>query len=400
MCLDFSFMNQKVIFSIMWAKKIRWTLVWIVWVSGLLSACHQGGGEITLAYFEQQSSMSDPMTREDSLFLRVGLVEYDSVRFSDGSYAVHRLRHAPQNSLTEFFDSCGRTIATVARASECYAQTLVYGYDPEGRLTHLVRYKSEIFEGLEPDSAGYGRSREGYLGFRRMIEEIDYERPDTARYELTRIEYDPEGNAVRACTVPGNSSIVAPRGYKLSVSVAPCVSFWESDLDGGFYIFHVTLEPRHRQLPRYRVCRYADFMPSVESHYQDGRIVKTVWHPDPHIVNPDARDLVFIPVRKGELNVYTETGADGRRYQSAYREGRLAYKQEISKYGTTLKRKTYTFTSPHEVKVVTEAFDYRDGQLKPQSETVREVGDGDMYREEMDVVNENYIWADYYPRHP
>lgn len=53
-----------------------------------------------------------------------GFIEYDSVRFSDGSYAVHRLQYAPQNSLTEFFDNKGRTIATIARASECMHKLL------------------------------------------------------------------------------------------------------------------------------------------------------------------------------------------------------------------------------------------------------------------------------------
>ena len=81
--------------------------------------------EIAIIYFKQQQSLPDNTNKEDSLIKYCGLIEYDSVRFSDGSYAVHRLQYAPQNSLTEFFDNKGRTIATIARASECYAHTKV-----------------------------------------------------------------------------------------------------------------------------------------------------------------------------------------------------------------------------------------------------------------------------------
>ena len=100
----------------------------------LVTSCNKE--DISIAYFKQLQSISDNTNKEDSLMMPCGFIEYDSVRFSDGSYAVHRLQYAPQNSLTEFFDNKGRTIATIARASECYAQTLVYDYDDEGRLAH------------------------------------------------------------------------------------------------------------------------------------------------------------------------------------------------------------------------------------------------------------------------
>ena len=94
----------------------------------LLSVASCNKEDISITYFKQLQSMPDNTNKEDSLIKYCGLIEYDSVRFSDGSYAVHRLQYAPQNSLTEFFDNKGRTIATVARASECYAQTLMYNY--------------------------------------------------------------------------------------------------------------------------------------------------------------------------------------------------------------------------------------------------------------------------------
>lgn len=201
---------------------------------------------LDITYFKQLQSMLDGTQAEDSMMINLGLIEYDSVRFSDGSYAVHRLQSSPQNSQTEFFDSEGRRIATVARASECYAQTLVYGYDAEGRLAHLLEYKDEIFEGLEDDSTSFGRSRDGYLGFREMIAGIDYEHPDTAKYEQRDIVYDKDGDAVKTYVVFGHDSVVAPSGYKLAVAVEPCPYFWESDIDGGTFVFRVSKKPKKK----------------------------------------------------------------------------------------------------------------------------------------------------------
>ena len=359
----------------------------------LVTSCNKE--DISIAYFKQLQSISDNTNKEDSLMMPCGFIEYDSVRFSDGSYAVHRLQYAPQNSLTEFLDNKGRTIATIARASECYAQTLVYDYDDEGRLAHLLQYKSEIFEGLDSDSASYERTKEGYLGFRQMIANMDYEHPDTANYQQTNIEYDKDGDALKAYIVYGNDSIVAPSGYKLTVAVKPCLSFWQSDLHGGFYIFHVKMEPKGKDWLNYKVCRYADFIPSVESDYRNGRIVKTVWHHDP-CIEPDDKDLVFIPVRTGDLNVYSVTWEDGSKHQRAYKDGLLAYIQEISKYGTVLKKETYSFPSINKVKVIYETIDYKTKILKTLSTSVMDVPDMEMYHEDMNVDSGDYRWENYY----
>ncbi len=376
--------------------RARYTLYIIAVVAAMLfvTSCNNRE-DITITYFKQQQSMPDNTNKEDSLIKYCGLIEYDSVRFSDGSYAVHRLQYAPQNSLTEFFDDKGRTIATVARASECYAQTLVYDYDEEGRLKHLLQYKCEIFESLESDSTSYGRTKEGYLGFRQMIANMDYEHPDTAKYEQTNIEYDQEGDAVKAHIVYGKDSIVAPNGYKLTISVKPCLSFWQSDLNGGFYIFHVKREPKRKGLLNYKVCRYADFMPSMESEYRNGHIVKTVWHHDPYIQSDD-KDLEFIPIRTGGMNVYSVTWTDGSKHQRAYKNGLLAYKQEISKYGTVLKKETYSFRSDKKAKVTFETIDYKTKTLKTQSTSVIDVPNMEKYHEDMNVDSGDYRWENYY----
>lgn len=68
-----------------------------------------------------------------------------------------------------------------------------------------------------------------------MIADMVYEHPDTAKYQQTNIEYDKDGDAVKAYMVYGSDSIVAPSGYKLTIAVKPCLSFWQSDLHGGYH---------------------------------------------------------------------------------------------------------------------------------------------------------------------
>ena len=214
-------------------------------VCGLCS-CNYGKEDLQITYFKQYNEITDNIDSDNPLRKYNGLIAYDTVRFSDDSYAVHRLQYSPQNSLTEFIDNKGQTITTISRASECYAQTLVYDYDETGKLRHLINFKKEIFDGLEPDTTYLERGINRYLAFRRMIDNLDYEHPDTANYFQTNIEHDKDGNAIKTHIVNSNKSIVAPKGYKLSVSVKPCKSFWESDINGGFYIFHVTMKPKDK----------------------------------------------------------------------------------------------------------------------------------------------------------
>ena len=224
---------------------------------------------------------------------------------------------------------------------------------------------------------------------------MDYEHPDTAKYQQTNIEYNKDGDAVKAYIVYGSDSIVAPSGYKLTVEVKPCLTFWQSDLHGGFYIFHVKLEPESKVMSNYKVCRYADFIPSVESDYRNGRIVKIVWHHD-SCIEPDDPDIVFVPTRTGDLNVYSVTWEDGSKIQRAYKDGLLAYKQEISRYGTVLRKETYSFPSNSKVKVTYETIDYKTKTLKTQSTSVMDVPDIEMYREDMNVDSGDYRWENYY----
>lgn len=224
---------------------------------------------------------------------------------------------------------------------------------------------------------------------------MDYEHPDTAKYQQTNIEYDKDGDAVKAYIVYGSDSIVAPSGYKLTIAVKPCQSFWQSDLHGGFYIFHVTIEPKRKDLQNYKVCRFADYLPSMESEYRNGRIVKTVWHHDPGIESDD-KDFVFIPIITDDLNVYSVTWEDGSKHQRVYKDGLLAYKQEISKYGTVLRKETYSFPSNNKAKVIYETIDYKTKALKTQSTSVMDVLAMEKFHEDMNVISGNYRWENYY----
>ena len=84
------------------------------------------------------------------------------------------------------------------------------------------------------------------------------------------------------------------------------------------------------------------------------------------------------------------------RHQRVYKDGLLAYKQEISKYGTVLKKETYTFPSNNKVKVIYETIDYKTKTLKTQSTSVMDVPNMEKFREDMNVISGNYRWENYY----
>ena len=136
-------------------------------------------------------------------------------------------------------------------------------------------------------------------------------------------------------------------------------------------------------------------MPSVESDYRNGCIVKTIWHRHPSMC-PDDADRVFIPVRVGELNVYSSTGDDGSKHQRAYRNGLLAYTQTVSKYGTLLEKETYTFLPNNKAKVAVESIDYPTKTLKTQSVSIIDVPHLEAYQEDMNVDSGDFMWENYY----
>ena len=74
----------------------------------------------------------------------------------------------------------------------------------------------------------------------------------------------------------------------------------------------------------------------------------------------------------------------------------MAYKQEISKYGTALKKETYSFLSDKKVKVTFETIDYKTKALKTQSTSVMDVPNIEMYHEDMNVDSGDYRWENYY----
>ena len=188
----------------------------------LLSACKRDK-PIEITGFAHYDFWDDPDIRKHK-----GCVDYDSVTFSDGSYAVKRLGYAPLNRLTRYVDKNGRLMATVSGASETFDQRLVYGYDGNGRLTCLLRFDEKLEQDFYDESTD-----SAYLHFRLAIDSIDFDRPDTTRHTLSRIFYDGDGHVREVHEIPSGRSIQAPDGYRLEVNVAPCVGFWSDDLDGG-----------------------------------------------------------------------------------------------------------------------------------------------------------------------
>ena len=374
-------------------NSIKITLISVFVVIGLCS-CSHGGEALTITYRLSTDSVNGGRVRIDSLKHSQGWCEYDSVRFSDNSYAVYRLAFAPQNSLLEYYDNKGRTIATLSHASECAEQTLIYDYDEEGRLIHLATSRTIGDDGLDDNW-------KGYLEFRQLIADMDYAHPDTAKYEVINIKYDQQGDAVKAYVGYSGEKIVAPKGYKLTIEVKKCTDFWMSDIDGGRYVFHVMMEPKDKNVKKYRICRYVDFVPTMEAYYVDGRIMMTTWHHNPELVSDKNQERGYFPDQEGDLNVYTTAKKDGSKRQKAFRNGLLVYVQKISKYGTVLSRDTYEFISDKKVKVTEEGIDYGTKQLKVKDTRIEKFNNISMYQEDFYVDRENSdIWGNYYNTNP
>ncbi len=65
--------------------KTRYTLFVLGVALLLIASCNRE--DISITYFKQLQNTSNNANKEDSLMKPCGFIEYDSVRFSDGSYA-------------------------------------------------------------------------------------------------------------------------------------------------------------------------------------------------------------------------------------------------------------------------------------------------------------------------
>lgn len=246
-------------------KKARYLLI-LPMLFILLAACGQRK-RLEITDFKHYSAYDNPEILEEQ-----GWLDYDSVTFSDGSYAVRQLKSAPQNSLIRYVNQDGRVIATVSTASETYAQRLIYGYDENGRLKCLLRFEEmlePVFHDDTTDSA--------YLHFRLVIDSIDFRHPDMERHTLSEIIYGDDGFVCEITEQPSGKSIKAPDGYKLEVSIIPCESFWESDLSGGRFLLKADMIPITNAMGDYTIMYFEDFALIAEEHYKDG-VLQTVQH--------------------------------------------------------------------------------------------------------------------------
>lgn len=333
---------------------------------------------------------------EDSALRGTGLSEYDSIRFSDGSWAVYRLRYSPQNSLVAFFHADGRPMATWSQASECLPQYQVYGYDEKGRLAHLITLNNGDIEDEEtkykdwfaPDSTIF-------LTFRNRINAIDYARPDTSAYRQMNIIYDDEGDVVEVCTVPGGERIVAPERYKLHVKVQPCWTFWGSDIRGGLFVVKCAMQPKDPEMKTYVKKHYFDGVLALEESYNEGRLVKAVMYPEPSWSDSVVTIKEF--QQEGPEHIYITRFSDTpETVRAVWKNGVLKNRQRISPYGTVLSQTSYLY-HPHseEVTEKEERIDYRTKQLVSKGVRVVSRSELGKERDEMDLLEQSFYWENY-----
>lgn len=321
-------------------------------------------------------------------------LEYDSVVFSDGSYATYRLQYAPQNSLYEFFDKKGRIIATIAQASECFAQVIVYKYDDNNRLTHFLSFRNNFEKNYfdwygSPDTLDYET-------FRNKIDSVDFNAPDTARYHYTSIEYNEDGNAIKTRNINTGETIEAPEKYMLDVSVDQCQAFWASDLDGGRYVYKVCIKPQDTNAKNYTLFRYANFKPTLEENYENGVRIRAVVYP--HHAYSDSHKWIKTLTSQDGNNIYTsyiENSQDT--LKTVWRNHYLRHRQKVSMYGTILEQDTYLYALPSsQVKVIHEKIDYASMKLKKVSESLTTISQIEKEDDEMKLLKNSANWENVY----
>ncbi|WP_418874985.1 hypothetical protein [Xylanibacter rarus] len=330
--------------------------------------------------------------REDSdCIKKTGFMDYDSVTYSDGSYAVSMLQRAPQNWLIKYVDKDGRLMATISAASENEPQRIVYGYDDKDRLKYILQFDINLRRDFDFTEE---RCDSAYLHFRLAIDSLDFSRPDTCRHKLAEIEYSNEGYAYKVEDRASGKKITAPTGYKLNVSVDPCVCFWESDINGGFYYLKVDVVPLKKGNGDYFIKRFVDFKPTTEEYYQNGQLVKTVCHPNPNY--PDDVKITTSCKRVNGANIYSlQFGNSTDTLISTWKDGLMQEEVIKSKWGTVLNVKRYYYLPLGKVKEEERRFDFKEKKLKSAVEKIINISD---LLSEDDLINplKNDSWWNVY----
>lgn len=338
--------------------------LFIVFSMIMLTAACSHGTKIEITNKEHTDIHEDSNCQE-----KTGFIDYDSVTYSDGSYAVSVLNYAPQNWLVRYVSKDGKLLATISSASETCPQRLVYGYDDEGRLKYLLQF--DVKRG--PDTLRE-RCDSAYLHFRLAIDSIDFSEPDTSRHKVAEIMYGNEGYAYEIADRASGKKITAPTGYKLNVSVDPCAAFWSSDLDGGFYYLKVDVVPLKKGKGNYFIKRFVDFIPTIEEYYHDGQRVKIVCYPNPSYDN-DVKTTISFKHENG-ANIYSRLkGNSTDTLISTWKGGRLENEVIRSKWGTVLNVKRYYYLPFGKVKREERQFDFKAKKMKPAVEKTIKIAD-------------------------
>ncbi len=318
-----------------------------------------------------------------------GCIEYDSVTFSDGSYAVMRMMFSPQNWLVRYVGKDGKLLATVSAASETQVQRLVYGYDEKGRLKYLLHFdvrKDTDIDGYDNDSV--------YLFFRQAIDSIDFHRPDLMRHIVSEVMYGDDGYAHEITERPTGKVIKAPVGYKLNINVDPCVRFWMSDLNGGYLVLITVIVPVSNGAKEFSIKRFVDFTLTIEEYYKNGRLRMTVCHPNPSY--PDDVKATVIHKAENGADIYTHLyGSSTDTLIHIWKDGRLQEETLKSKWGTVLNKKSYHYLPSGEIKKEEQGFDFKSKVLKRKSIKPVKLSDIPLEKDEMNPLRRK-SWIDVY----
>lgn len=375
---------------------IYWGVL-LLFVSFLSMNCSNSKEQLTIVEHVHYDYTDGNEVVKDFLYQMGGMCEYDSIIFSDGSWAIYKCQSAPMNSLLEIFDKEGHLIATESHASECYPQYVVYNYDSKDRLSNLIVAVGDDFPNISEDKI---------LAFRQQITDIDYSRPDTAQYNQINIEYNAESDVTKVYKMWTNEEIVALPGYVLRISMEPCARFWESDISGGMYILKVLMLPENTESSDFYLSYYADFNPTFQQKYANGVWVKSILYSNPsdidHHVNKETMEFE----EDGDKHIYTWSSEDDKNMHQIIWKNQLPYmEQVISPYQTILKQLEYIYDKTlTNVEVVHKEYNFQKKVLETcdtESLSVKEMisilrSDHQHEDDLMNLLLRNFDWDDIY----
>lgn len=197
-------------------------------------------------------------------------LKYDSIVFTDGSAAVWKTAHAPQNIEIIVKDSKCRKTAIISCGSEVSPIFQLPRYDAEDRLSELLVFAHEVYTQSPFSASWYDAETDKFdlAAIRNCMEHWTIDNlPEDAEPVLYRFSYNDDGYLTCVSSSDGEK-IEAPAGHYLTAELVYEPEFWISDFSGSSHELYITQTPLHKSAEEYVTAKYIGLTKMYEIAYQ------------------------------------------------------------------------------------------------------------------------------------